>query len=217
MDAVSLEEMYTIVVDKTLHLILPSYVGSGDSHSAFSSTSSTGRGSSNVQSLLQETLPAVVLQGDKKRVLNYFFLVDVNILLNLIIFLSIKEFGGILGFSLHIKLTDDFLPLTWHPLLLFPILWKVLLFFDNLYLPTSCQCGETVAVHPKMFLDHCKDMKRETYGVTEAAIRSFIKKQRIGCTSNRIRFRGSKVQVSTVHISREWFKEDVLKKLDDCE
>lgn len=72
-------------------------------------------------------------------------------------------------------------------------------------------------MHPKMFLDHCKDMKGETYGVTEAAIHSFIKKQRIGCTSNHIRFCGSKVQVSTVHISREWFKEDVLKKLDDCE
>ena len=82
--------MYTIVVDETLNLILPSYVVSGDCHSDFSSTSWTGSGSSNVQSLLQETLPAVVLQGDKKRVFNYFFLIDVNFLLNLIIFLSIK-------------------------------------------------------------------------------------------------------------------------------
>lgn len=84
--------MYTIVVDKTLNLILPSYVGSGDCHSDFSSTSSTGSGSSNVQSL-----PAVVLQGDKKRVFNYFFLIDVNFLLNLIIFLSMKVIWWHLG------------------------------------------------------------------------------------------------------------------------
>jgi len=68
-----------------------------------------------------------------------------------------------------------------------------------------------------MFLDYCKDSNRDTNGVTEAAIRSFVRQQRIGCTSNRIRFRGSKVQVSAVHISRAWFQEDVLKKLDECE
>ena len=80
-----MEEMYTMVLDKSLNLILSSYVDSGDCHN-FSSTSSTGCGSSNVRSLLQETLPAVVLQGDKIRIFNYFFLVDVNILLSLIIF-----------------------------------------------------------------------------------------------------------------------------------
>ena len=103
-------------------------------------------------------------------------------------------------------------------LVLFPILWfKVLLFFDNLYTPSSCQCGETIAVHPKMFLDYCKDLKRDINSVTEAAIWSFIKQQRIGCTSNRIWFRGSAGQVSAVDISRTWFQEDVLKKLDQCE
>ena len=80
-----MEEMYTMVLDKSLNLILSSYVDSGDCHN-FSSTSSTGCGSSNVRSLLQETLPAVVLQGDKIRIFNYLFLVDVNILLSLIIF-----------------------------------------------------------------------------------------------------------------------------------
>ena len=100
---------------------------------------------------------------------------------------------------------------------LFPILWKVLLFFDNLYIPSSCQCGETIAVHPKMFLNYCKDSKRDTNGVTEAAIRSFIRQQLIGCTSNCVWFHGSRVQVSAVHISRAWFQEDVLKKLNECE
>jgi len=94
---VGLEEMYALVLDKTLNLILPSYVSSGDCQNDFSSTSSSGRGSSNVQSLLQETLPAVVLQGQKSRVFNYFFLVDVNILLNLIISLGIKVIWWHLG------------------------------------------------------------------------------------------------------------------------
>jgi len=85
-----LEEMYTMVLDKTLNLILSSYVGSGDCHNNFSSTSSTGCDYSNVQSLLQETLPAVFLQGDKIRIFKYFFLVDVQILLSLIMFLCIR-------------------------------------------------------------------------------------------------------------------------------
>jgi len=50
-----------------------------------------------VQSLLQETLPAVVLQAQKSRVFNFFFLVDVNILLNLIISLGIKVIWWHLG------------------------------------------------------------------------------------------------------------------------
>ena len=63
--------MYTLVLDKTLNLILLSYVGSGDCNNDFSSTSSSGCGSSNVQSLLQE----VALQGPKTKVF-YFFLFD---------------------------------------------------------------------------------------------------------------------------------------------
>ena len=94
---------------------------------------------------------------------------------------------------------------------------KVLPFFDNMFSPSSCQCGETIAFHPKMFLDYCRQQNENTHGVTEAAIRSFIKQQKIGCTSNRIRFRGTGVQVSAVHIPRAWFDKDVINKFDGRE
>lgn len=95
--------------------------------------------------------------------------------------------------------------------------FKVLPFFDNMFRPSSCQCGETIAFHPKMFLEYCKEQNRDTQGVTEAAIRSFIKQQKIGCTSNRIRFRGTGIQVSAVHIPRAWFDKDVINKFDERE
>ena len=98
---------------------------------------------------------------------------------------------------------------------MFPILCKVLHFLDKLHTPSSCQSRETIAVHPKMFLNYCKDSKTDTNGVTEAAIRSSVRQQRIGCTSNHIRLRGSGVQVTAVPISRAWFQEDALKKLDE--
>ena len=37
-----------------------------------------------------------------------------------------------------------------------------------------------------MFLNYCKDSKRDTNGVTEAAIRSFIRQQLIGCTHRTV-------------------------------
>jgi len=72
---------------------------------------------------------------------------------------------------------------------------------------------ETLAV-----LDFRKDQKINVNGVTEAAMRSFIRHQRIGCTSSCIRFYTvTGAQVSAVHISRSWFKEDLIKKLDERE
>ena len=90
-------------------------------------------------------------------------------------------------------------------------------FFDNMFRPSSCQCGETIAFHPKMFLDHCKELNSNTHGVTEAAIRSFIKQQKIGCTWNCIRFQGTGIQMSAVYIARALFDKDVNNKFDGCE
>ena len=55
-------------------------------------------------------------------------------------------------------------------------------------------------MHPRLFLNFCQEQKIDTHGVTEASIRTFVKEQKIGCISSRIRFRGTLVQVSAVHV-----------------
>jgi len=87
--------MYTLVLDKTLNPILPSCVGCGDYHNDCSPTSSSGRGSSNVQSLQQETLPMLLCKAQKVR---YFLMLKHHtFLLNLIISLGTKAIWWHLG------------------------------------------------------------------------------------------------------------------------
>ena len=93
---------------------------------------------------------------------------------------------------------------------------KVLPFFD-MFSPSICRCCETIAFHPKIFLAYCKEQNRNPQYVTVAAIRSFIKQHKIRCTSNCIRFQGTGIQVSSVHIPRAWFDKDVINKFDGRE
>ena len=75
--------------------------------------------------------------------------------------------------------------------------------------PTSCTCGNVIAVCANEFAAHFNQLMP---GITGAAIRKSISEHAIGCNGKLNKFAtGVK---SSSHIQRCIFPEDVLKRLD---
>lgn len=53
-------------------------------------------------------------------------------------------------------------------------------------------------------------------GVTEYAIRHFIKEAEIGCVGKQVQFRNNKTQLSAAHVRRAWFSDEQIHALDEC-
>lgn len=95
---------------------------------------------------------------------------------------------------------------------------QALKFFDQEFRPKTCTCGLVVAFNTKLALQCVKEVfgAEGTEGVTEEAVRSFIKSNGIGCTGKQVKFRMMTVgqQLRAVHVKREWFDAEIIAKLD---
>ena len=96
-------------------------------------------------------------------------------------------------------------------------MFQILQFFDQDFLPQSCKCGETVTFHVQSLISHLKESGCDAAnGITDKALRFFIKDHDIGCVGKQVLFRNRKTQVSAAHIQRKWFHPDDLNALDEC-
>ena len=94
---------------------------------------------------------------------------------------------------------------------------QVLSFFDQDYLPTKCTCGLTMTFHVANALNVVEKSvgKDCVNGVTDKAIRSYIKSKKIGCVGGQVNFRNSAKQVHAVHVQRNFFKHEDVIALDE--
>ena len=95
---------------------------------------------------------------------------------------------------------------------------QALKFFDQRIKPKTCTCGLVVAFNVASVIDCVKDVigNECVEGITQNAIRMYVKSNGIGCTGKQVKFRMllPRQQVRAVHMKREWFAEQTLVDLD---
>ena len=78
--------------------------------------------------------------------------------------------------------------------------------------PLRCGCGEALAFNVPAVARYMNAALQTP--ITDAQLRNYITKQRVGCVGKSTKFHGKAHSSTSAHISRTFFDKEVLEILD---